>query len=107
LKNKNLVEGLTDCNLDFDFCEHCIYGKQNHVHFNLSSHKSCGVLDVIHSKVFGPIDVPSIGNSTYYVSFIDDYSRKTWVYFIKSKFEVFSRFKEFKAIWLSCRLERK
>ena len=86
-----------DCNLEFDFCEHCIYGKQNRVRFYSSSHKSCGVLDLIHSNVFGNIDVPSIGKSTYYVSFIDDYSR-TWVYFVKSKFEIFSRFKEFKAM---------
>ena len=98
LKNKNLVEGLSDCNLDFDFCEHCIYGKQNHVHFYSSSHKSSGILDLIHSDVFGPVDVPSIGKSTYYVSFIDDYSRRTWVYFMKSKYEVFSHFKEFKAM---------
>jgi hypothetical protein len=34
----------------------------------------------------------------YYVSFIDDYSRKTWIYFLKSKDEVFSKFKEFKAL---------
>ena len=34
----------------------------------------------------------------YYVSFIDDYSRKTWIYFLKSKNEVFSKFKEFKAL---------
>jgi transposase InsO family protein len=34
----------------------------------------------------------------YYVSFIDDYSRKTWVYFLKSKDKVFSKFKEFKAL---------
>jgi transposase InsO family protein len=31
-------------------------------------------------------------------SFIDDYSRKTWVYFLKSKDEVFGKFKEFKAL---------
>jgi transposase InsO family protein len=30
--------------------------------------------------------------------FIDDYSRKTWVYFLKSKYEVFDKFKEFKAL---------
>ena len=34
----------------------------------------------------------------YIVSFIDDYSRKTWVYFLKSKDEVFGKFKEFKAL---------
>ena len=34
----------------------------------------------------------------YYVSFIDDVSRKTWIYFMKNKDEVFSKFKEFKAL---------
>jgi transposase InsO family protein len=38
----------------------------------------------------------SISGYVYYVSFIDDYSRKNWVYFLKSKDEVFSKFKEFK-----------
>ena len=35
----------------------------------------------------------------YYVSFIDDFSRKTWIYFLKNKDEVFSKFKEFKALF--------
>ena len=34
----------------------------------------------------------------YYVSFIDDFSRKTWIYFLKGKSEVFSKFKEYKAL---------
>ena len=34
----------------------------------------------------------------YYVSFINDYSRKTWIYFLKAKGEVFDRFQEFKAL---------
>ena len=29
LQGKGMVEGMTDYTLDFDFCEHCIYGKQN------------------------------------------------------------------------------
>jgi transposase InsO family protein len=40
----------------------------------------------------------SISGYVYYVSFIDDYSRKTWIYFLKSKDEVFNKFKEFKAL---------
>ena len=39
----------------------------------------------------------SISGYVYYVSFIDDYSRKTWAYFLKSKDEEFNKFKEFKA----------
>ena len=34
----------------------------------------------------------------YYVTFIDDYSRKTWIYFLKKRDEVFEKFKEFKAL---------
>jgi transposase InsO family protein len=40
----------------------------------------------------------SITGYIYYVSFVDDYSHKTWVYFLKSKYEVFGKFKEFKAL---------
>jgi hypothetical protein len=34
----------------------------------------------------------------YYVSFIDDFSRNTWIYFLRKKFECFDMFKEFKAL---------
>jgi hypothetical protein len=40
--------------------------------------------------------VPSLGGSLYYVSFIDGFSRKTWIYFLKKKSKVFEKFKEFK-----------
>ena len=40
----------------------------------------------------------SLSEYVYYVSFIDDYSLKTWDYFLKSKDEVFEKFKEFKAL---------
>ena len=44
--------------------------------------------------------MPSISLSgyEYYVTFIDDYSRKTWIHFLKNKSEVFRKFKEFKAL---------
>jgi transposase InsO family protein len=40
----------------------------------------------------------SVSGYVYYLSFIDDYSRKTWIYFLKTKDEVFNKFKEFKAL---------
>jgi hypothetical protein len=48
--------------------------------------------------VFGPVPVPSLGKYVYYVSFIDDFSRNTWIYFLRKKSEVFDKFKEFKAL---------
>ena len=56
------------------------------------------ILELVHSDVFGPVSVPSLGKSAYYVSFIDDFSRNTWIYFLRKKSEVFERFKEFKAL---------
>jgi transposase InsO family protein len=60
--------------------------------------KAEGFLELIHSDVCGPMPSFSISAYVYYVSFIDDYSCKTWIYFLKSKDEVFSKFKEFKAL---------
>ena len=44
---------MTDCTLDFDFCEHCIYGKHNRVRFASGATRAKGILELIHSDVFG------------------------------------------------------
>jgi 5'-3' exoribonuclease 2 len=54
------------------------------------------ILELVHSDVFGHVLVPSLVGSFYYVSFIDDFSSKTWIYFLRKKSEVFKKFKEFK-----------
>jgi hypothetical protein len=48
--------------------------------------------------MFGSVHVPSLGKSLYCVSFIDYFSRNTWIYFLRKKSEVFDKFKEFKAL---------
>jgi hypothetical protein len=48
--------------------------------------------------VFGCVPVPSLGKSLYCVSFIDYFSRNTWIYFLRKKSEVFDKFKEFKGL---------
>jgi hypothetical protein len=57
-----------------------------------------GILQLVHSDNFGPVSVPSLGKSMYYVSFIDEFSRNTWIYFLRNKSEVFDRFKYFKSL---------
>jgi transposase InsO family protein len=51
---------------------------------------------LIHSDVWGPAQNVSLGGSRYFVSFIDDYTRHTWIYLIKRKSEVFDRFRDLK-----------
>ena len=75
-----------------------VYGKQNRVSFPSGAKRVNKILELVHNDVFGLVSVPSLGKSMYYVSFIDNFSRNTWIYFLRNKSEVFDRFKEFKAL---------
>ena len=46
---------------------------------------SKGILDVVHSDVWGPAQVATLGGCRYYVTFIDDFSRHTWIYPMRQK----------------------
>ena len=98
LHGNGMVEGMSNFSLDFDFYENCVYGKQNRVSFPFGAKRANRILELVHIDVFGPVSVPSLGKSMYYVSFIYYFSRKTWTCFLRNKFEVFDRFKEFKAL---------
>jgi hypothetical protein len=93
-----VVEGTSNFSMDFDLCEHCVYGKQNQVRFPSVATRAEGILHLVQSDVFGPMLVPSLGKYVYYVSFIDNFSRNTWIYFLGNKSGVFDRFKYFKAL---------
>jgi hypothetical protein len=93
-----MVEGMSNCSLDFDFCKNCVYGKKNQVRFTSGATRAEGILQLVHNDVFGPMSVPSLGKYVHYVSFIVDFSRNTWIYFLGKKPEVFDRFKEFKVL---------
>ena len=52
----------------------------------------------MHSGVRGPMQTTSLGGHQYFVTFIDDKSRFTAIYFVKRKYEVLQKFKEFEAM---------
>jgi hypothetical protein len=81
--------------IDLDFCEHYVYGKQKRVIFlRAGKTKKSEKLELVHKYVWGLAQVSSLGVSHYYVTFIDDATRKTWVYCIRKKFDVFDTFKK-------------
>jgi hypothetical protein len=93
------VTGLPEVKVDHEgVCNGCAQGKNIKNPFPKKDNKAKGVLELIHSDVCCPMPSSSMSGYVYYVSFIDDYSHKTWLYFLKSKDEVFSKFKEFKAL---------
>ena len=92
LSKRGLLDGRSINKLDF--CEHCVFGKHKRVKFNTSSHTSKGIIDYVHSDLWGPSCKPSLGGARYMLTIIDDYSRKVRPYFLKDKSEAFSAFKE-------------
>ena len=77
-------------------CKGCALGNKIKKHFLSSENRSKGISDLIHSDVCGPMPVKSLGCSLYYVEFIYGFLRKTWMYLINTKDEVFGKFQEFK-----------
>ena len=73
-------------------CNGCALGMNIRKPFPQSEHKSKEPLDLVHYDVCGPMSVHSFSGYSYCVTFIDDYSSKTWICFMKAKSEVFERF---------------
>lgn len=85
--------------VELDFCESCIYGKQKAVSFQLNRRQNKGQkLELVHTDVWGPAQELSYGGKRYFVTFIDDATRKTWVYALKEKSEVFRMFRIWKTM---------
>ena len=64
----------------------------------VGSHVTKGVFDYIHSDLWGPSPTISVEGEKYYVLFVDDFSRKVWVYVLKRKYDVFNTFKQFRVM---------
>ena len=81
-------------------CEGCAMGKQRRQPFpNKSQSRSPQPLELIHSDVCGPMNVISEGGSRYFVTFIDDYSMFTTVYFLKTRVESLRNSKNMLSWW--------
>jgi len=88
LHSKNLLLGFK--HVDIEFRENCVYGKQKRVRFlRAGKGNKSKKLELVHIDVWGPSKVSSLGGSCYYVTFVDDATRKTWIYCIRNKSDVF------------------
>ena len=79
---------------NFD-CVSCQLGKQLALPFNTSESISTDIFDLIHSDVWGPSPVSSIGRSRYFVVFVDDYSHYSWIFHMKHHSELLQVYSNF------------
>ena len=102
-----LIKRLPECTLEVKvfpktpekiICISCLEGENIRPSFKEMGTKATQILELIHSDLCGPMENKSLGNSRYLITFIDNFSRKVFVYFMEDKTDVLSKFKKFKAL---------
>lgn len=97
LQSKGMVRGLQNFETQQLTCSDCLIGKQPRNSITKKSNwRAKEILELVHSDICGPISPTSASGKRYILCFIDDYSRKSWVYLLNEKSEAFNRFKLFK-----------
>jgi transposase InsO family protein len=93
LKGEHVV-GLTDIYFEKDRpCSACIVGKQKEkLHPSVTTISTSRPLELLHMNLFGPSHYDSLGGKKYGLFIVDDYSRYTWVCFLKSKEDTHKEF---------------
>ena len=98
LHKLSMVKGLPVIHEQSSTYEDCITGKHQRDNVPTSTSRAKEHLELVHTGLYGPMQTQSIGGCFYFLTFIDDFSMKTWIYFPRDKLETFSKFKEFKAL---------
>ena len=103
LISKGLVVGINlEADSEATVCESCEFAKGTRKAIaKVRDGERCAELgDEIHSDLWGPSPVETLGKKRYYISFTDDYTRHTTVYFLHTKDEAFDSYRVYEA-WLS------
>ncbi|KAK9120307.1 hypothetical protein Syun_017924 [Stephania yunnanensis] len=98
ISSKKLVDGIPSLqNVREDvICQGCQFGKSHRLPFMNSSNRRSTMLELVHTDLMGSTITPSYSGYHYVMVLVDDFSRYTWVKFLKEKSEALSKFVEFK-----------
>ncbi|KAM1023461.1 hypothetical protein ACFX2A_045325 [Malus domestica] len=99
MQKDEMVQGIPKMDQCNETCKGCVFGKHHRDSFEAGkAWRATKPLELIHSDVCGPMKTTTINGNRYFLTFIYDYSRMCWVYFMRFKSEVFTIFKKFKAM---------
>lgn len=90
------THGLPCSSNKLSMCHDCVVAKCHRLPFTSSTSCTSFPLELIHSDVWGPSPLLSSNGYRYYVIFVDDYTRFSWIYFLHTKDEVPKVFSLFK-----------
>ena len=84
-----------NCNLTNFNCETCVMAKSHRATFPLNNTQVDTPFSLVHTDVWGPAPLPTHKGMRWFVTFVDDYTRMTWLYLLKHKSDVCKVFQLF------------
>ncbi|CAL8078779.1 unnamed protein product [Prunus armeniaca] len=99
LKEKEMVHGLPHLEVVDTVCEGCQFGKQHREWFPKNqAWRASTPLELIHMDLCGPMQTESLAGNKYFMLLINDFTRMTWVYFLRYKSDALNCFRKFKSM---------
>ena len=72
MKKRGLIDGV--CQSKSSSCGDCSFGKKKHVTFDVGRPRATEFLEYVHSYVWGPTPIVSLGGASFFILFVDDFS---------------------------------
>lgn len=69
-------------------CKVCHQAKQRKLAFPPNSTLANQPFELVHLDIWGPFSIPTIAGHKYFLTLVDDHSRATWVYLLRTKSDV-------------------
>nr|KYP74868.1 Retrovirus-related Pol polyprotein from transposon TNT 1-94 [Cajanus cajan] len=88
----------TCCNIFYFKCETCVMAKSHRAIFPINNSRANAPFSIVHSDVWGPAPIPTHNGMRWFVTFVDDCTRMTWLYLLKHKSDVCDVFQVFHKI---------
>lgn len=86
MQSKGMVLDVPNIDMSKDVCESCQFGKMHRRSFHKGSlWRAKEKLELVHTNLCGPMRTASLSGNKYFILFVDDLTRMTWVYFLSSK----------------------
>lgn len=97
LKTNSIINvlGLKQRNKEAFHCPICPLAKQKRLPYQPKNHLSNNAFDLLHIDTWGPFSVSTVEGYRYFLTIVDDHTRVTWVYLLRTKDEVLTVFPEF------------
>src|SRR5579871_2579864 len=81
-----------------EVCEYYLYSRQHKLPFTNTASRVSNILELIYTDICGPMNHLLLREAKYFIIFIDDKTKITFIYLLKTKGETFDKFKNFQAL---------